>query len=685
MIKKLLFTCCIVGICSQISIYAQNKDTLDADLSEALDLSLEDLMNVQVTSSTKSGVSIQKAPSVIRVFSKEDFQKFGFTTLQDVLNTVPGMQIQEYRAGHQLVWIRGVQARYNNKVLLLIDGIPMRDGYYGNFNVDEMIPLETIEKIEIINGPGSVLYGSNGLSGVISITTKDKGKSIGADYASFNTYSVNGEFNTNNLYVNANIYHSDGFNPALMSDGKNRTVNQTTNGQFGLAKFKKGNLTVIGGVAGYSHPYRYRSTKKEYRFDRLPIFGSIKYDKTLKDSSSININTYTNYYLFNRSKIKYINSTSDTLKETSENSLNGMLTGGEAEYHKNLNKQDLTLGLSWQNDRSLDMHENITYSIDGPDDLGREESILNPNFSRNDIAFYLQDVINLSKNVNVTGGIRYDLLSNFDNQFNYRFGLTGKMNDNFYGKALYGTAFRVPSYREYITTDAPNLNLTPEHLKTFETQLGYVKKQYELNVTFFNNSYENFIQEIVVDSIRNSDGSFTEIDDEMAFNWQSRAISGLEFNGIVNMSQFNLNAGVTYFLSAKERLGALDTSIYTSQTLVTGETDIYFLSDLSGHVALSYTLNKKHTFGLNTMLVGQRLVSSDYQSDSETQDPNNANGFLKFDFYANFKPTENLRIGLKTMNLLDSNIYSPPYGGSGGYDVQWPGRQIRAEIKYIFK
>ncbi len=234
------------------------------------------------------------------MFTSDDFARFGFTTIQDVLNTVPGIQIQEYRAGHQLVWIRGVQARYNNKVLLLVDGVPMRDSYYGNFNIDEMFPLEVIEKIEILNGPGSVLYGANSFSGVISITTKKEGKSVGADYGSLNSYSVQGEYDTKGLYANANMYRTDGFQPEYMSDGNSRNVDQSGYGNFGLVKYTKENLTVLGGVADYGQSYKYRSTKKEYYFTRTPIWASAKYKKEIGENGVLNTNIYGNYFGFQR-------------------------------------------------------------------------------------------------------------------------------------------------------------------------------------------------------------------------------------------------------------------------------------------------------------------------------------------------------------------------------------------------
>ena len=122
---------------TQTAAAAQPPDTVDL-----LNLSLEELLNVKVTSTTKSSLEIRQAPGVVRVFTRTDIVRLGFTTLRDVLRQIPGIQVIEYRTGHQTIWVRGVQSRYNNKVLLLIDGVPMHDSYYGHFDIDESLALD---------------------------------------------------------------------------------------------------------------------------------------------------------------------------------------------------------------------------------------------------------------------------------------------------------------------------------------------------------------------------------------------------------------------------------------------------------------------------------------------------------------------------------------------------------------
>ena len=207
---------------TQTAAAAQPPDTVDL-----LDLSLEELLNITVTSTTKSSLEIRQAPGVVRVFTRTDIVRLGFTTLSDVLRQIPGIQVIEYRTGHQTIWVRGVQSRYNNKVLLLIDGVPMHDSFYGHFDIDESLRLDDAERIEIISGPGSVLYGTNAFAGVISITTRSpvpSGEptlvSAAAEQGSFQSPRGSLNYSGHNLYARTSYLRTDGFSPVLNGDGR---------------------------------------------------------------------------------------------------------------------------------------------------------------------------------------------------------------------------------------------------------------------------------------------------------------------------------------------------------------------------------------------------------------------------------------------------------------------------------
>lgn len=676
--KKFVCVLMMLGVVSGVAFSQSSDDDL-------FELSLEELMQIEVTSATKTSLSLQEAPSSIKVFTQEDFKKYSFTTLRDILHTIPGIQVQEYRAGHQNVWVRGVQQRYNNKVLLLIDGVPMRDSYYGHFNIDESLPLDNVEQIEVINGPGSVLYGTNSFSGVISVKTKSKGKSVSANYGSFNTFRGSGEFDVNGLYASVNYFKTDGFYPKYNVDGYQRTNPQDADNFSAMLKYEKNGYSLIGSYNSYNYPYKYRSSKKRYSFHRKPIYITGSKSFELGDKSSLDVSAYYNYYGFSKGKTKFTSVDTDEVKERSDEFLNTALVGGNVDYNVELNKHRLLIGTSYQQDMSIKMEEHITYDIDEGDVSVTEPVMIVPNVNRSDIALYIQDMWQLAEGVLLTTGLRYDVLSDFDNQFNYRIGLTGQTETNFYGKLLYGTSYRVPSYREYLDIATFNPALKPEHLRTFEAQAGYLFEKGNISVTYFNNSYKDFIQELVIDSIAEN-GGFRIVDDEMAFNFDSRSTSGIEVNAALYPAKgLFLNIGASCLLNATENSGPMPAGIYPEYPDL-GTVELTFLSDYTLNFTATYRFMKKYQVGFNSMFFSDRKVPENYQADvpDEVRNPDNANGFAKVDLFARTELAEKLDFTLKINNVFDADIYSPPYGGPEGYDIEWPGITFDVGLRYRF-
>lgn len=685
-IKRLLGIMMLSGIAS--GSFAQTEAKPDS--VDIYTLSLEELMSITVVSSTKTEMSIQKAPSVIRLFTKEDIRRNGFQTLREVLDQVPGFEIQEYRAGHQLTWVRGVQSRYNNKVLLLIDGVPIRDSYYGNFNVDEMIPIEIIERVEIINGPGSVLYGTNSFSGVVSITTKSQGRSVSVDGGTFNSYSANAQFDYKGLFANANVFKTDGFSPDFNSDGKVRHHDQTATNQSFMASYQARGLQLLGSFTNYEYPYRYRDSKGDYSFKRTPLYGAASYNIDLSDKSSLKLRGFYNDYGFEIDKIKYVSATSNDVKERATEYLNTSLYGADVEYYLKLRKSEIVGGVSLLNDHSKDIRSVVTQ--EGGTSVNIESPMIvngNSTFTRSTVGLFVQDTYTLSKVFNLTGGVRYDVLSNFDNQFNYRVGLTGSFTENWYGKLLYGTAYRIPSYREYLDATAYNNNLKPEHLKTLELQFGYVSNKMDINLTLYNNNYTDFISEIVVDSIVTTAG-VREIDDEVSFNFDSRNITGLELNTVLKpTSRLHVLLGLSYKINATEKLGSVGSDneeIYTSQDIDFSKHDLIFMSALTGNFAVSYNFGSRARVNLSGQYFSNRKTPADYQADvpEEVQDKSNADGFVRLNFYGSVNIYKGLSANVNVYNLFDGDHYSGPFGSQTEYDAQWTGRTVRAGLVFNF-
>ncbi len=159
----------IVLTCA-IAIASPGQTPPPRDLTQ---FSLEDLMNVQVTSVSKKEQKLAKTGAAIFVITQEEIRRSGATNIPDLLRMVPGVDVARVDHSNWAVSIRGFNNVYANKVLVLIDG---RSVYHPAFSgvlwFAQDVPLEDIARIEVIRGPGGTVWGANAMNGVINIITK---------------------------------------------------------------------------------------------------------------------------------------------------------------------------------------------------------------------------------------------------------------------------------------------------------------------------------------------------------------------------------------------------------------------------------------------------------------------------------------------------------------------------------
>jgi iron complex outermembrane receptor protein len=140
------------------------------DLSK---LDMEDLMNVKVTSVSKREQSLSRTAAAVFVINREDIRRSGATNIPDLLRMAPGVDVEQIDANAWAISVRGFNSRYSNKVLVLIDGRTVyTPSFSGVFWEQLDMPLEDIDRIEVIRGPGATVWGANAVNGVISIFTK---------------------------------------------------------------------------------------------------------------------------------------------------------------------------------------------------------------------------------------------------------------------------------------------------------------------------------------------------------------------------------------------------------------------------------------------------------------------------------------------------------------------------------
>ena len=164
------FSCRLALVAALIGLPSVAQQLQNPDLSQA---SLEDLMNIQVTSVSKKEQKLSKTGAAIFVLTEEDIRRSGATNIPDLLRLVPGVDVARIDENRWAISIRGFSDQYANKVLVLIDGRAIYSPSFSGVFWDMVdVPLENIERIEVIRGPGGTVWGANAVNGVINIITK---------------------------------------------------------------------------------------------------------------------------------------------------------------------------------------------------------------------------------------------------------------------------------------------------------------------------------------------------------------------------------------------------------------------------------------------------------------------------------------------------------------------------------
>jgi iron complex outermembrane receptor protein len=144
--------------------------------SRVLDLSvatLEDLMNVEITSASRKEQRAEEVPAAVYVIAHEDIRRSGMTSVPDLLRLVPGVQVAHINSNKWAVSVRGFNGLYSNKLLVLVDGRSVYNPLFGGVIWDtEDLMLEDVERIEVIRGPGAAVWGATAVNGVINIITR---------------------------------------------------------------------------------------------------------------------------------------------------------------------------------------------------------------------------------------------------------------------------------------------------------------------------------------------------------------------------------------------------------------------------------------------------------------------------------------------------------------------------------
>lgn len=176
--------CFPLYICAVFWISAADRadaDNLSSTNDNSADLSLEQLVNIQVMSVSRKEEKLNDAPAAISVLSNDDLRRSGATSVAEALRLVPGLEVSQVNASDWAITSRGFNSLYANKLLVLVDGRAVYSPLFAGVFWDlQQQMLEDVDRIEVIRGPGGTMWGANAVNGVINVVSKSAKETQGA-------------------------------------------------------------------------------------------------------------------------------------------------------------------------------------------------------------------------------------------------------------------------------------------------------------------------------------------------------------------------------------------------------------------------------------------------------------------------------------------------------------------------
>lgn len=472
---------------------------------------LEQLMNAEVTTvmgASKYQQEVTDAPASVSIVTSDDIRKGGYRTMSEILNSVRGFYTT-YNRGYDFVGLRGFSplGDYGTRLLVLVDGHRLNDAVYEQAPIGSDFPvdLDLINRIEVIRGPGSSLYGTNAFLAVINVITvggKDlKGGELSSSGGSFNTWTdraTGGGKLSNGVELLLSGSYRDSAGRQRLSfpeyAASNNGIAQGLDGENSwdvLTKiaWKDFSLLLLHQNRDKAVPtasfYSIFNDPGEKTSDRHTLAGlSFSRNGTLNARLTYNRYEYIGDYPLDYSGVRTLNR-DITVAEW---------IGSDLYTSKTFGKHLLTFGMEhrWQ----------FTEQQRNDDITPTSKMVLNDNHQNVIQGYYLQDEYHILDNLILNAGLRFDHYGNFGGTTNPRAALIWKPQNSTVLRLSYGEAFRAPNaYEQYYNDQIGikgNPNLNPEKIRTLE--LGwdqFIGNNLKTTATVYYSRIDNLLDQTI--------------------------------------------------------------------------------------------------------------------------------------------------------------------------------------------
>ncbi len=697
--NKYLFQLIILTIMSTNPIFAdKDEPTLDEKLNQEFEWLNQDDYN---TTAFRSKSLTKKSPGSLSVITSDQIEQMGARDLMDVINTVPGITIFRGAYNYRLQ-TRGNLTTSSQDVLLMINGIPVTNNYIGSgiWSYNSM-SVKFIERVEVIRGPASSLYGANAFSAIINVITKTV-----SDTKNIEVSQKFGSFGHKQTSLIAGKQFDSGLKLSLFADQLD------TDGHKGTVA--KDRQTDLDGLLGTGASLAPGST--ENFEDKLELSAKLEYEQfyfstyyvdknrgpnvgiydALNDDSDLGVEDFLMNFGFSQNLNKKLTLTPNFYyhKNVMKNHIEYLPPGGiwpyngvpypdglDQYYDVTNERYGVDVKLDWEISQSYTLTLGTTYEKMKQGDVFQEgnhyfddngDLVVTPwqpipeaysfigDQERNFSALYMENVYDVTDELRLTFGARYDHYDDFGGSLNPRLGLIYEYAPGYDVKLMYGEAFRAPSFYEMYNNHPfvqGNDELDPEEITTYEISFGVpVNDRLKTRVTFFYNEIDDSITE-------RHDSSTNRI---VFQNTEQLKVLGVEFEARYNLNRGSyLSFNYTYLDSEDESTGEAIGKI--SKQYFSIASNIRLNRHINWYTGIDWTdgQNPRPEDGYTDYGSSYYVVNTGFQ-------------------FKEFIPgVEDLSANFHIYNLFDRDYsmdYSDPLPGG----APMPGRQFMFELEYKF-
>jgi outer membrane receptor for ferrienterochelin and colicins len=467
----------VPAIClASLLLVGPGPDLFAQAVPDSLVLSLDSLLNTKISSAAKYQQTISEAASSVTIITAEDIRRHGYGTLPEALAATRGFYLS-YDRNYSFLGARGFSrpSDYNNRILLLVDGNASNDGVFGGAPVgtDLGVSLGSLERIEIVRGPGSALYGTGAIFAIVNLVTKPADADPGVHGAlRGGSYGARG----GSLQYRGSVGHGFGLSLGGNWDGADghdlfypEFDSPETNGGIAHDMDWERRWALLGALQGHGFTLhgRYSARTKAiptgaYDTDLAGDpsqtrddygFLELRFDRPVDNSRRVTARAYVNAYRYDGDYI--------TAGESSTDGARNEAVGAEAALHWDVASSNrLTVG--------GEVRRDLRASYFMPNSFPRETDWSLPNTV---LSAYVQDEHQLTRSLSVLAGLRHDSYETSQDATSPRLAAIFAPSHSSTLKLLYGRAFRAPS--PYEAADGgdgykENPELRPETAQTVE-------------------------------------------------------------------------------------------------------------------------------------------------------------------------------------------------------------------------